>query len=63
MTTKNETSRNTGYLELIIGPMFSSKTTSLLEIYKKCKFCKKARTNTFIYLKNSERIEKAIYFF
>ena len=28
-----------GYLELIIGPMFSSKTTALLEIYKKCKFC------------------------
>ena len=30
---------NTGYLELIIGPMFSGKTTELLEIYKKCKFC------------------------
>jgi len=29
----------TGYLELIIGPMFSSKTTTLLEIYKKCTFC------------------------
>ena len=29
----------TGYLEIIIGPMFSSKTTTLLEIYKKCKFC------------------------
>jgi thymidine kinase len=28
-----------GYLELIIGPMFSSKTTALLEVYKKCKFC------------------------
>jgi thymidine kinase len=28
-----------GYLELIIGPMFSSKTTALLEIYKKCQFC------------------------
>jgi thymidine kinase len=27
------------YLEIIIGPMFSSKTTALLEIYKKCKFC------------------------
>jgi thymidine kinase len=34
------TSQNTsGYLELIIGPMFSSKTTTLLEIYKKCQFC------------------------
>jgi thymidine kinase len=28
-----------GYLELFIGPMYSSKTTSILEIYKKCKFC------------------------
>jgi thymidine kinase len=27
------------YLELIIGPMFSGKTTQLLEVYKKCKFC------------------------
>ena len=35
MTTPN----NTGYLEIIIGPMFSSKTSTLLEIYKKCKFC------------------------
>lgn len=30
---------NAGYLELIIGPMFSSKTTRILEIYKQCKFC------------------------
>ncbi len=36
MTTS---ANNTGYLELIIGPMFSSKTSSLLEIYKQCKFC------------------------
>lgn len=36
MTTSGKT---TGYLELIIGPMFSSKTSSLLEIYKQCKFC------------------------
>ena len=36
MTTSGN---NTGYLELIIGPMFSSKTSSLLEIYKQCKFC------------------------
>jgi len=27
------------YLELIIGPMFSGKTTQLLEVYKKCQFC------------------------
>ena len=31
--------RNSGYLELIIGPMYSGKTSELLEIYKKCKFC------------------------
>lgn len=28
-----------GYLEIILGPMYSSKTTRLVEIYKKCKFC------------------------
>ena len=27
------------YLELIIGPMFSGKTTRLLDIYKKYTFC------------------------
>ena len=29
----------TGYLELILGPMFSGKTSRLVEIYKQCKFC------------------------
>lgn len=34
------TSQNTkGYLELIIGPMFSGKTSELLQIYKQCNFC------------------------
>ena len=33
------TSNNNGYLELFIGPMFSGKTSKLLEIYKQCKFC------------------------
>jgi thymidine kinase len=28
-----------GYLELIIGPMFSGKTSKLVEIYNQCKFC------------------------
>ena len=28
-----------GYLELIIGPMYAGKTSKLLEIYKQCKFC------------------------
>jgi thymidine kinase len=35
----SENSENTGYLELIIGPMFSGKTSEIIEIYKKCKFC------------------------
>ena len=39
MNTKNESSQNTGYLELFIGPMFSGKTSKLLEIYKQCNFC------------------------
>jgi thymidine kinase len=30
---------NNAYLELIIGPMFSGKTSYLLDIYKKCKLC------------------------
>jgi thymidine kinase len=28
-----------GYLEIIKGPMFSGKTTRLLDLYKKYKFC------------------------
>ena len=28
-----------GYLELIIGPMFSGKTSKLVEIHKQCMFC------------------------
>ena len=32
-------SATTGYLELIIGPMFSGKTSELLQIYKQCQFC------------------------
>lgn len=30
---------NNSYLELIIGPMFSGKTSKLLDLYKQCKFC------------------------
>ena len=36
MTTSNN---NTGYLEIILGPMYASKSTRLVEIYKQCKFC------------------------
>ena len=32
-------SQNNGYLELILGSMFSGKTSYLLEVYKKCVFC------------------------
>lgn len=32
-------SENVGYLELIVGSMFSGKTSKLIEIYKQCKFC------------------------
>lgn len=37
-TTMSLTNQS-GYLELIIGPMFSSKTTRLVDIHKQCKFC------------------------
>jgi thymidine kinase len=30
---------DTSYLEIIIGPMFSGKTSKLFEIYKQCIFC------------------------
>lgn len=30
---------STAYLELIVGPMFSCKTSRLVEIYKQCQFC------------------------
>ena len=32
-------SKSTSYLEIILGPMFSGKTSRLVEIYKQCKFC------------------------
>ena len=31
--------RADGYLELILGPMFSGKTSKLIEVYKQCMFC------------------------
>jgi thymidine kinase len=30
---------NNSYLELIVGPMFSGKTSRLVEIYNQCTFC------------------------
>ena len=35
MTTHSKS----GYLEIILGPMFSGKTSRLVEIFKQCKFC------------------------
>lgn len=33
------TMSTTAYLEVILGPMFSGKTSRLVEVYKQCKFC------------------------
>lgn len=38
-TTSLPLLKSNGYLELIIGPMYSGKTSKLLEIYKQYKFC------------------------
>jgi thymidine kinase len=35
----SDSNSSAGYLELILGPMFSGKTSRLVEIYKQCKFC------------------------
>lgn len=35
----NGSSNTCGYLEIILGPMFSGKTSRLVEIYKQCLFC------------------------
>lgn len=41
MNNNNMTPSSTSaaYLELIIGPMFSGKTSKVLEVYKQCTFC------------------------
>lgn len=40
MTTQStQSTQSTSYLELFIGPMFSGKTSKLVEIYKQCLFC------------------------
>jgi thymidine kinase len=30
---------SSAYLEIILGPMYAAKTTSIVEMYKKCNFC------------------------
>ena len=37
--SNTQTSSSSSYLELFIGPMFSGKTSKLVEIYKQCLFC------------------------
>jgi len=39
LTMSSENNGIKTYLELIIGPMFSGKTSRLIEIYKQCNFC------------------------
>ena len=39
MDNKQIMNNSSSYLELIVGPMFSGKTSKLLEIYKQCNFC------------------------
>jgi thymidine kinase len=40
MTSKtNNNTQSASYLELFIGPIFSGKTSKLVEIYKQCIFC------------------------
>ena len=39
MSVYKMSSLNNAYLELIIGPMFSGKTSRLVDVYKQCKFC------------------------
>jgi len=39
MNILKEKSKNTGYLKVILGPMFSGKTTELIKIYNSHKAC------------------------
>lgn len=38
-TIMTDSKKKSGYLEIILGPMYSSKSTMLLKIYKQCIFC------------------------
>lgn len=39
MEQKTESSETNSYLEIILGCMYSGKTSKLVEIYKQCQFC------------------------
>jgi thymidine kinase len=36
----NMSQKSSAYLEIILGSMFSGKSSALVEVYKKCNFCK-----------------------
>jgi thymidine kinase len=40
MTSQSKTAVTAGYLEIILGPMWSGKTSALLKIYRQYSFCK-----------------------
>lgn len=40
MMNSSMSTTKTGYLEIFVGPMYSGKTSKLLDIYKKYTFCK-----------------------
>ena len=40
MPSQSKTSKTAGYLEIILGPMWSGKTSALLKIYRQYSFCK-----------------------
>lgn len=35
----NMSRNSSAYLEIILGPMYAAKTTTIVEMYKKCNFC------------------------
>jgi thymidine kinase len=39
ITNSMNSTNQVGYLELIIGPMYSKKTSRLVDVYEQCKFC------------------------
>lgn len=39
ITNSMNSTNQTGYLELIMGPMYSGKSSRLVEVYNQCKFC------------------------
>ena len=59
MSGNMESYNDCGYLEIIKGPMFSGKTTRLLDIYKKFKFCE-IKTMVINYEKDNRYSEQLL---